>query len=138
MNETPRQSIITRAEMLRAEIGQHLADVARLNALAEARGETPIDPAPDGTLQRIADGLERMFAAEGSAGPTTPSTAPVVLDSLYGVVRLDPPLAYAASETARAFVGRPVLIDEAVPAGVVEMRSGGRVVSRLTCREDGR
>ncbi|MGE3276747.1 MAG: hypothetical protein AB7O67_16670 [Vicinamibacterales bacterium] len=130
---TPRQSIIARATTLREEIRQYFDDVAHWNTQVRRDGDAPVDPDPDGKLRRIARGIDRMLLEEGASRAIVDS---VKLDELYGVVHVDPPLAYAASETALAFVGCPILLDEAVPVGVVEMRCGGRVVSRLTFPED--
>lgn len=61
-----RQRIIARAVVQRAEIEQIFTDIASWNDNSTARqqGAEAIDPDPDGSLRRLADGLDRMLAAE--------------------------------------------------------------------------
>lgn len=61
-----RQRIIARAIVQRAEIEQIFVDIDSWNKNSTARknGADAIDPDPDGKLRRMADGLDRMIAAE--------------------------------------------------------------------------
>lgn len=62
--------LISRALKQRAEIAQYFIDVASWNDNSEARknGADPIDPDPDGTMGRLARGLDAMLEREGYAG----------------------------------------------------------------------
>lgn len=60
-----RAAIIARARKLRAEIAQTFADAEHWNRVHVPWKGKPIDPDPDGQLQRIAEGIDRMLAHEG-------------------------------------------------------------------------
>lgn len=62
-----RAQIVERGRKLRAEIAQAFADAEHWNRVHAHSGVPPIDPDPDGQLRRIADGLDRMLAAEACA-----------------------------------------------------------------------
>lgn len=61
-----RQLIIDRARRLRHDIEQIFTDCASWNdnSVSRRNGAASIDPDPDGQLRRMADGLDRMLAAE--------------------------------------------------------------------------
>ncbi len=60
-----RAALIARAVAQRAEIQQFFDDVARWNQRNVPWKGKPIDPDPDGQLQRLADSIDRMLANEG-------------------------------------------------------------------------
>lgn len=62
--DTARAEMIARVRKLRGEIADHFGTIAHWNDRVRAADEEPIDPDPDGQLQRIADGLDRTLAAE--------------------------------------------------------------------------
>ena len=59
-----REQLVATAGQLRREIARLFADAKAWNDYARARGVPLIDPDPDGALRRMADGLDRMLAAE--------------------------------------------------------------------------
>jgi len=61
-----RAAIVSRARQMRREIAQIFDDAEHWNRVHVPWKGKPIDPDPDGKLQRIADGLDRMLAAEDS------------------------------------------------------------------------
>ena len=64
IGQDKRADIISRARKLRAEIAQTFADAAHWNSINAPHKGPAIDPDPDGELRRIADGLDKMLAAE--------------------------------------------------------------------------
>lgn len=58
-----RDRLVGNALRLRDEIRQIFIDVASWNDNVRAPGEDPIDPDPDGSLQRILDGIDASLAA---------------------------------------------------------------------------
>jgi hypothetical protein len=59
-----RAAIIDRARTMRTEIAQIFADAERWNRVNVPWKGGPIDPDPDGKLKRLAEGLDKMLAAE--------------------------------------------------------------------------
>ena len=59
-----RQRMIERAQVLRGEIEQIFTDCAAWNDNVRQGGESLMDPDPDGSLRRMADGLDRMLEDE--------------------------------------------------------------------------
>ena len=59
-----RAEIVSRARQMRREIAQIFDDAAHWNSRHVPWKGQPIDPDPDGQLRRIADGLDKMLAAE--------------------------------------------------------------------------
>ena len=59
-----RAAIVARALDIRAGIAQIFADAERWNSLNVPWKGPAINPDPDGQLKRIADGIDRMLAAE--------------------------------------------------------------------------
>lgn len=57
-----REIIIARAKHLRGEIEQMFIDAAHWNSINPDK--PPVDPDPDGKMRQIADGLDKMLAAE--------------------------------------------------------------------------
>lgn len=67
-----REQIIRRARELRNSIEQIFCDCNYWNVHDRKQGEAPIDPDPDGRLRLLADGLDRMLAADTGEGPIAP------------------------------------------------------------------
>lgn len=59
-------ALIARAKKMRAGIQQIFDDAAHWNSVHTPWKGAPIDPDPDGELRRIADGIDRMLAADGA------------------------------------------------------------------------
>lgn len=70
-SERQRLLLVARARKLRADIEQIFTDAASWNDNSRARknGAAPINPDPDGSLRRMAEGLDKTLAAEASRRP---------------------------------------------------------------------
>jgi hypothetical protein len=67
-----RARIVGNARNTRAEIEQLFTDCAYWNEHVRKPDEAPIDCDPDGTLRRLADGLDRMLADDTGSGQIPP------------------------------------------------------------------
>ena len=73
LGDNSRSAIMDSARKLRADIAQAFADAEHWNRVNVPWRGPAIDPDPDGQLERIAAGLDRMLAAEAArakCGPT--------------------------------------------------------------------
>lgn len=64
-----RDQIIAEARVTRGEIEQIFIDCAYWNEHVRKPCEAPIDPDPDGLMRKLANGLDRMLAADSGSGP---------------------------------------------------------------------
>lgn len=60
-----RQQIIDLGRLIRAEIQQIFVDAAHWNEHVRQPHEEPVDPDPDGRLQRCLDYIDAVVAGEG-------------------------------------------------------------------------
>lgn len=72
---------------MRHQIEQMFIDCASWNenSIARKNGSDRVDPDPDGSMRRLADGLDRMLAEDPGVGPIPPIggwSAPIELAAL--------------------------------------------------------